>query len=573
MADTYSGENLIFIIAQHRSGSTLLQRIVGSHSMVQTSGEAHVMLHAMYGIKPEGVVAEYKARNTQRAVKQFCRNYGAGDETFYRAMRAMGRVFYEGALQETGKTFFLDKTPRYTNIIPELRRTFPGAKFIYLLRNPLAVLQSMHANSPNMGGQMFFTHMRELVDAPRAILAAIESEGPSAITVRYEELVEEPERVIAGLCERLGLPYEPAMIDYGHHPKPLGDFFDGHGVPFHTRPVRSSLEKWRTLGDDPQGRALALGLLHDHGRAMVERLGYSFDELTDAMKAKERPGERAAYSWRALSTTSRFPNPLYDGAPVNMKDELGKRPPLTISCVVPAGDSASMHRRLRSALGQGYAGLELIVVGGGDKARAAIETYEPWIVWLDRDDDPVASASPFKAISRGLEQAHGELVTWLMPNEALNASALQVMNAVFREIPHLDWLAPQYLDWHTADDLPVTRTDSTTERSLWKKRLRFSFFKRALWHRSGGLFDETLVWAADRELVSRMSQFSEMRLLRSSLGGIFIDSWWSEQWYAREVSELEAASGESILDRLGSVNPVFYDFSTGAWVTTPRREQ
>ena len=34
-------------------------------------------------------------------------------------------------------------------------------------------------------------------------------------TVRYEELTAEPERVIRELCEFLGVPFQPAMLEYG----------------------------------------------------------------------------------------------------------------------------------------------------------------------------------------------------------------------------------------------------------------------------------------------------------------------------------------------------------------------
>jgi len=55
----------------------------------------------------------------------------------------MGGTLYNRALEVAGKRFFLDKTPRYYFIIPELKNVFPEAKFIILLRNPLAVLSSI----------------------------------------------------------------------------------------------------------------------------------------------------------------------------------------------------------------------------------------------------------------------------------------------------------------------------------------------------------------------------------------------------------------------------------------------
>ena len=40
---SYLGEDLIFIISPPRSGSTLLQRMIGSHSAVHTHPEPHIL--------------------------------------------------------------------------------------------------------------------------------------------------------------------------------------------------------------------------------------------------------------------------------------------------------------------------------------------------------------------------------------------------------------------------------------------------------------------------------------------------------------------------------------------------
>ena len=41
----YLGHDLIFVISQPRSGSTLLQRLLSGHSWIQTSAETWLMLH------------------------------------------------------------------------------------------------------------------------------------------------------------------------------------------------------------------------------------------------------------------------------------------------------------------------------------------------------------------------------------------------------------------------------------------------------------------------------------------------------------------------------------------------
>ena len=138
------GQNLIFLISQPRSGSTLLQRILGGHPDIHTVSEPWLMLHPFYALRgTSGISTEYSTYPAHRALMNFLSTFDQGEELFFEGVRRMYGHFYEKALDTSGSRYFLDKTPRYYLIIPELIQTFPKAKFIILLRNPLAVLSSM----------------------------------------------------------------------------------------------------------------------------------------------------------------------------------------------------------------------------------------------------------------------------------------------------------------------------------------------------------------------------------------------------------------------------------------------
>jgi hypothetical protein len=136
-SDSYStdarlGENLIFLVSLPRSGSTLLQRILANHPDVHRTTEPWVMLHPLYALKQQGISAEYESDLARRALGEFLDATPGGEETYVDALRAMASVLYGSALQPTGKQFFLDKTPRYFYILPELLRVFPKARFVLL---------------------------------------------------------------------------------------------------------------------------------------------------------------------------------------------------------------------------------------------------------------------------------------------------------------------------------------------------------------------------------------------------------------------------------------------------------
>ena len=120
MAASFLGEGLIFIISQPRSGSTLLQRVLAGGPEVQTSAETWLMLHPLYWNKgEEKIAAEYSSSWAREAVEEFLDNYTDGRDVYDDAIRAWAEVIYTNALQQNGKRYFLDKTPRYFFIIGE----------------------------------------------------------------------------------------------------------------------------------------------------------------------------------------------------------------------------------------------------------------------------------------------------------------------------------------------------------------------------------------------------------------------------------------------------------------------
>jgi len=120
-------KRLIFVISQPRSGSTLLQKVLGSHSTIHTLSEPWVALQPLFGLRESGIAADYSATLARIGVQDFLGALPEGDAAYWEAVRLMLGHLYRRALEPSGKRFFLDKTPRYTMILPELRRVFSGS--------------------------------------------------------------------------------------------------------------------------------------------------------------------------------------------------------------------------------------------------------------------------------------------------------------------------------------------------------------------------------------------------------------------------------------------------------------
>ena len=282
----FSGESLIFLISQPRAGSTLLQRMLATHSDIYTTSEPWLMLHPLYALREKGFEAEYNSDSALGAVRDFLSTLPEGEETYWEALRRAFSYLYDRALAGTGKKFFLDKTPRYYFTIPELYRVFPKAKFIFLLRNPLAVLASILETwvKDSPFGLSHFRH--DLLTAPRRIAEGTELLKSKAIVVHYEKLVKDPETTLQELCDRLGITFHPEMVEYGQYQSPKWHYGDQRSVYQHSRPVVQYADKWvKVLSRSRMWQQWARGYLHSLGPDLVGRMGYSYEELEGALSS------------------------------------------------------------------------------------------------------------------------------------------------------------------------------------------------------------------------------------------------------------------------------------------------
>ncbi|KAF0191113.1 MAG: sulfotransferase [Gammaproteobacteria bacterium] len=294
MSQYFLGENLIFIISQPRSGSTLLQRVLAGHPEIQTSAETWMMLHPVYALKDSGIDTEYNAKFSRQGMLEFLTHYTDGEEVHLDAIREWARIIYGNAIAKGGKTYFLDKTPRYFFIIPELYRLFPKAKFIFLIRNPMAVLASELSTYVNGDWKVLGIFRPDLIHAPQYLLDGIQLLGDSAVVIRYEDFVRTPEKSITALCNQLGITYHESMLNYDKTPKPIGSMNDPVGIDQHTRPSAASVDKWRNMSSDPQARHFAISYLDVLGHRVIEALGYSYDEIRDGLEAGKHDTHRGA---------------------------------------------------------------------------------------------------------------------------------------------------------------------------------------------------------------------------------------------------------------------------------------
>ena len=191
----------VFIFSAPRAGSTLLRAILGSHS--ELYGPPELPLRHL------GVRAETK----------WIRASLEGLELTVEDVEHMlwDRVLYE-ALRRSGKPRLVVKTPANVLAWERIAAAWPDAKFIFLLRHPAAAVASLHSSfDPAWHPTTEAGSLEESVAKGVRYMTALQQarEALPGFTVRYEDLTAEPERVVRELCEFLGVPFEPKMLDYG----------------------------------------------------------------------------------------------------------------------------------------------------------------------------------------------------------------------------------------------------------------------------------------------------------------------------------------------------------------------
>ncbi len=262
------------------------------------------MFPAAYALRPGALLADYNAHVGQIALSEYLAQLDNGEDQYFVALRKMALHLYDAFLTKHNAEVFLDKTSRYYLILPELVRTFPEAKYVFLVRNPLAVLASflntMVNDSPY--GLSEPGVRKDLLEGYKLIRQGIEQVGDDAIVINYEELVGEPEATIALLCKRLKIPFEPEMLNYGKKLGVLpGKLVDPKSIHKHDTPVKDYVDAWQSLFVTSQERYIAQVFLTHLGPELVNSFGYSYQDLYATVPFDENRWAPVA-KWDVLMT-------------------------------------------------------------------------------------------------------------------------------------------------------------------------------------------------------------------------------------------------------------------------------
>lgn len=277
--------NMLFVISSPRSGSTMLERMLESHSTILGGPEAHLLTPlAHLGVWDNVNKAPFDHVLAAESQKLFIDRLPGKEQDYWDACRAYCDTLYGRLLDTSGaSTVCMDKTPAYGLILPFMMKVFPDAKYVVLTRHPLATFSSF-ANSFFDGdyevAQKYNPILNRYIPAIAEFLR--QSEVPF-IHVKYEDLVDDPDTWMEKIYAYIGVPFEKETIDYGgqkrddESAKGLGDPI---GVHRHSRPSDSNIHKWvEELSAEPRKKKFIEGVIGSLDPTDLETVGYPIDSL------------------------------------------------------------------------------------------------------------------------------------------------------------------------------------------------------------------------------------------------------------------------------------------------------
>jgi hypothetical protein len=268
----------LFLLSLPRSGSTMVQRVLAAHDQIATVSEPWLLLSPLYAARTEGARAEYSHEMAAEALQDFCDALPGGRTEYRAAVRDFALTLYERAAGGE-VAYFLDKTPRYHAIAAELIEVFPDARFVFLWRDPLAVMASF-LDTFRAGRFEPYNFAFDLFDGVANLTAAWARLGERGHAVRYEDLVAGGERGWRGLFDFLELEFDASLLERFADTELRGRYGDRTAA----REIGgASLEAWRSHVDSRVKSAWCRNYIRWIGTERMAAMGYDSDAALRAV--------------------------------------------------------------------------------------------------------------------------------------------------------------------------------------------------------------------------------------------------------------------------------------------------
>ncbi|MEZ2302362.1 MAG: sulfotransferase [Microcoleus sp.] len=204
----------IFLVGAPRSGTTLLQSLLAAHPEIISFPESkffqYLLYHKFVKKFPARLSAFFKDEINR---PEFLDNFDNSQSTELKVSWFVGVL--DSLAVEKQKSIWLEKTPEHLYFIKDIERFLPDAKFIYIWRNPMDTIASLHEVtriSPELWGDGWdLDHCIKRWE--EGVLTGYSHVHQSNHKlVKYENLLEDKTKFISEICDFLEIEYDSKML-------------------------------------------------------------------------------------------------------------------------------------------------------------------------------------------------------------------------------------------------------------------------------------------------------------------------------------------------------------------------
>lgn len=193
----------LYIVGVGRSGTSLLQSILGTHSKIKAIPETSVLRRVIF----ENNSIDLQSDRFLARIPSFSSKIMASDKDQRHILDA-----YIDMLSNEGEyKYVLDKDPRLIEYCPLINKFLEKAKIIHIYRDPRDVLASKKKAKWSAG-----RHLTSYLIASKIQLTdGMKIENMSnVISVKYEDLITATEFEIRRICVFLGISFQIEMLEF-----------------------------------------------------------------------------------------------------------------------------------------------------------------------------------------------------------------------------------------------------------------------------------------------------------------------------------------------------------------------
>jgi len=213
----------IFLVGCSRSGTTLLQAMLASHTNIYSLPETSYFIHAVgqkrLPLARLGIATPHAKKSMQRIMRNLVINNNhqqyLSNSPFLKKQINIFQSFLDDRTIDNKRSIWLEKSPMHIRYIDLINKYIKHNQVIHIIRDGRDVVASLYDRAvkyPKFKKQKDIDKLISLWNECILISAKyLQTESQPIIT--YESIIQNPEAGLKKLCDKIDINYEPEMVN------------------------------------------------------------------------------------------------------------------------------------------------------------------------------------------------------------------------------------------------------------------------------------------------------------------------------------------------------------------------